>query len=343
MKNLFTQLVYLLEKKKDAMIVTIVRSDGSTPRGAGAQMLVSTRGQIGGTIGGGAIEKRSVEMAMEMIPEKRSVLHEFVLQKGAAEDIGMECGGDATVYFQYVDAADARWADLSARILQKLQDAEEGALVLHLDGSFPELTDLPPAADEESLFTAASFAGAESHLSPDGQRFAIPLPVGERAIIFGAGHCALALVPILSSVGFRVTVMDDRAGLLTEDRYPSAKQLVCGEFTDIESRLAIEDGDYAVVMTSGHAHDYEVEEQVLRKNCAYVGVIGSRKKLASVNERLRAAGIAEEKIESVHAPIGLAIQAITPEEIAVSIAAEMIAHRAALRQKTQPDVRYCPV
>ena len=143
----------------------------------------------------------------------------------------------------------------------------------------------------------------------------------------------MALAPVLNSIGFRTVVMDNRAEFVTEERFPNAEQLVCGDFTKIDEYIEVKDEDYIVVMTSGHAYDYEVEEQILRKKCAYVGVIGSRAKTAAVNEKLRAAGICEDAIQSVHTPIGLSIRAVTPEEIAISIAAELIMVRAEARER----------
>ena len=152
--------------------------------------------------------------------------------------------------------------------------------------------------------------------------------VPSRAIIFGGGHIAAALAPILNSVDFRVAVIDERPEFAANERFPDAAQVVCGSFGHLSDLFTFGENDYAVVVTSGHIHDYEVEEQILRHDLAYIGVIGSRKKTAAVNAKLREAGITEEQLAKVHTPIGLDIGAETPEEIAVSIAAEMIQVRA---------------
>ena len=179
-------------------------------------------------------------------------------------------------------------------------------------------------------------------LQPDGILGYVQ-PIGERAILFGAGHCALALAPLLQTVGFRVTVFDDRSDLLTDDRFPSADALICGDFTKIGDSVTVGEDDYIVVMTSGHSHDFEVQEQVLRHPLAYIGVIGSRAKTASVNARLREAGVAEDAIAAIHTPVGTAIKAVTPEEIAVSIAGEMIYERAVRREKAGYKPHSCPM
>ena len=117
----------------------------------------------------------------------------------------------------------------------------------------------------------------------------------------------------------------------TRKLFPTAEEIICGDFTSIKDHLTVTEEDFVVIMTNGHMHDFHVEEQVLRGPFAYVGVIGSRTKTASVNRRLREAGIPEESIAQIHTPIGTAIRAVTPAEIAVSIAGEMILCRAERR------------
>ena len=171
--------------------------------------------------------------------------------------------------------------------------------------------------------------------------FSLPLPIGERAVIFGAGHIARALVPLLRSVEFRPVVYDDRPALADPAAFPDAEQVVCGDFRNIADTLSLSPEDYVVVMTSGHLHDLEIQEQILRQELAYVGVIGSRAKIAAVNVRLREAGISEEKLRTVHTPVGTPIKAVTPAEIAVSIAGEMIYERACRRE--DPTHHACPM
>ena len=161
--------------------------------------------------------------------------------------------------------------------------------------------------------------------------FSMPLPIGERALLFGAGHISQALCPLLVTVGFRPVVFDCRPELATRKLFPTAEEVICGDFTSIKDHLTVTEEDFVVIMTNGHMHDFQVEEQILRGAFAYVGVIGSRTKTASVNRRLREAGIPEESIAQVHTPIGTAIRAVTPAEIAVSIAGEMILCRAERR------------
>lgn len=323
MQAVFSKLLYEMEKGHDTMLCTIIAQSGSTPRGLGAQMLAGAEGLLCGTIGGGAVEGGALALAQTLLPEKRSAVHEYTLRHNDTEDIGMVCGGDVTVHFQYISAADESWRTLCAAVLQRIAQRRTGTLTLYLDGRTPLLRE---AGD-------ASFDGAVD----------LPLPVGERAILFGAGHCSVALSPLLQTVGFRVTVVDDRPELAQPARFPGVDAVLCGDFSRLSDCLTLTADDYLVVMTSGHSHDFDVQAQILRGAYAYVGVIGSRAKTASVNQRLRQAGISEQAIADVHTPIGTAIHAVTPEEIAVSIAGEMILVRALRREAGGVVLHGCPM
>ena len=320
MRNLFAKMLYELEKKHDLMLVSILSDSGSAPRGKGAQMLLNASGRVEGTIGGGNVEFLSEKIALELLAQKSSARHSFPLHPGAGE-IGMLCGGDVEVWMQFVDAADPRWAELAGKVTERIDRREKGWLVQKLDGSVPVLAEEPPL--EECLV--------------------LPLPIGERAVIFGGGHCSQALVPLLHSVGFRVTVMDCREEFATSALFPQAEQVICGDYEKICDVLTLTEEDYIVVLTSGHTFDFAVQEQVLRGPFAYIGVIGSRSKTAAVNQRLRECGISEEAISKVHTPIGTAIKAVTPAEIAVSIAGEMIYERAVKREGRGEIRRGCPM
>lgn len=333
MNTNFAKLVYEMEKGHDTMLVTILSDQGSTPRGAGSQMLVGKESRIVGTIGGGAVERRSEELAMELLREKKSAIHEFRLHRNEKEDIGMVCGGDVTVQFQYISGTDEGWKTLAGAVMEQVAERRPGKLVLKPDGSLAALLN-----EEGELL-----AGAAVPEDAEETCFSMPLPIGERAIIFGGGHCAYALAPLLKTVGFRVTVMDCREEFANADRFPDADAVICGDYLKLSNYITLTKDDYAVIMTNGHMHDYEVEEQILRGPFAYLGVIGSRAKTASINKRLREAGISEEQIALVHTPIGTAIKAVTPEEIAVSIAGEMIYERALRREEGKEVHHGCPM
>lgn len=203
MNQIFAQLFYEMEKHRDTVLVTLIDTAGSAPRKSGSQMLVGASGRLTGTIGGGAVERRSEEMAMALLREKRSAVHDFLLHTAASGgDIGMVCGGDVTAHFQFIPAEDASWQALASALTERLTAHQRGWLVLREDGGCGALLgpegllwgDLPKGVGPASLQTDC--------VRQDGL-FSMPLPIGERALLFGAGHISQALCPLLVTVGFR--------------------------------------------------------------------------------------------------------------------------------------------
>lgn len=338
MNAIISKLLTKMTLGHDTVLVTIVSETGSTPRGTGAQMLVGYNGWLAGTIGGGAVEKSAIEYGKTLAVEKRSMIHEFQLRSESSDNLDMACGGDVTVFFQYISAADAAWKTVAEAALERMRNVQGGWLVQSLDGGAPALLD-------EKCAVLAGQSDAEltdltiGTCALTAQSFAMPLPVGERAIIFGGGHCGLALAPVLKSVGFRVVVFDDREEYANRERFPDAETVICGDYLRLHDYITFDENDYVVVMTTGHHHDFEVEEQALRHPLAYIGAMGSAQKTLAVNARLRERGISDEDLDRVYTPIGLNIGGHTPAEIAISIAAEMIQVRS---QKRAGSVSYCP-
>lgn len=322
MFEMFQSLLDLLNRGEDAVLVTVASAQGSTPRGAGSQLLAGREGLAAGTIGGGPGEAQALALAEEVLEKRGTAVRRLELRHGG--ELDSVCGGEQTVLLQFVPRDAAAWRTLAREVLARLEAHRGGGLVLET-GADPALLEETPSCPVW-----------------DGRRLTLPLPVGERVVIFGGGHCALALAPVLRSVGFRVAVFDDRPEFASAERFPEAETVVCHSYTDIAAGLELTAEDYAVVMTSGHSHDFEVEEQLLRRPLAYVGVMGSRTKTAYVNGKLREAGVSEDAISRVHTPIGAAIKAVTPEEIAVSVTGELIYERALRREAAGEAAHGCP-
>lgn len=343
MQKMIAQLLHEREQHRDCVLVSLIADAGSAPRGKGSLMLVGAEGRILGTIGGGAVEKRSEEMALALLAEKRSGEHDFILRTNRTEDIGMACGGDVTAHFQYIPAESTLWQTILTAAADRMKTQTGGWLILREDGGAPTLACGGHAAVGDMLSsTLLDRLCSKSCVRADGY-FSLPLPIGNRAIIFGAGHVAQSLCPLLRSVDFRPVVFDSRPELASAALFPDAEAIICGDFTRISDYLTLTAEDYLVVMTHGHVHDMEVEEQALRGQFAYLGVIGSRRKIAAVNARLLERGIQPARLNDVHTPIGTAIKAVTPAEIAVSIAGEMILVRATAREAGGTEKHSCPM
>lgn len=327
MQQLLTRLLAELAQQRDCVLVTLMEVRGSAPREAGAQMLVGREGLLSGTIGGGAVEGGSIALSLRLLEQRDSCVRDFPLHPQAEGDIGMVCGGDVQVHFQFIPARDELWQDTLRQTLALLEAHRPGWLLLALDGSAPALL----SREEQLCGPSDAPALREARLSRAEGWLSLPLPTGQRALLFGAGHISRCLCPLLATVGFRPVVFDDRPELAQPGRFPAAEQVICGDYGRIADYLTVTEEDFVVVLTSGHANDLQVQQQLLPGPFAYMGVIGSRKKTEAVNRRLRELGIPQQRIELVHSPIGTPILAATPEEIAVSIAGEMILTRARRR------------
>ena len=319
-----TMKTHLLQGE-NLVLVTVVASSGATPRGAGARMLVGPQGRITGTIGGGAVEYRSEQIAQEVLAEGRSRNHQFSLTKDDVQNLGMICGGNVTVYFHYLPAGDrkilALAEDAEARFAEDqafwlVCDLTEGGRLCLADKSTPELAEYLTRHPQR-----VQVNGRELYIEQ--------LNSPGKVYIFGGGHVAQELVPVLSHVGFACVVMDDREEFSKPELFPGARQVILGDFRRIGDFISIGEEDYVCVMTRGHAFDTLVQAQVLKCAPCYCGVIGSRHKAAGVRKVLKEEyGLTEAELDRVTTPIGLDIKGETPAEIAISIAAQMILVRA---------------
>ena len=239
MKELFTSMLQALSDGQSVVLCSILASSGSTPRGAGAKMAVFADGHTVGTIGGGAVEKCSGEKALEVLQSKQSLVQGYCLAPNQVADIGMICGGNVTVYFQYFDPADENGRALLQGILELLRGDDDSWLVYRMDGgcvsamgTFDEAHGLrftdcitPEALRPMLLSNAFTKKG-------DPGYYIEPLTQAGHAYIFGGGHVGTALAPVLASVGFRVVVCDNRPDFAKPDHYPSAEQVILGDYLD---------------------------------------------------------------------------------------------------------------
>ncbi|MBQ3192923.1 MAG: XdhC family protein [Oscillospiraceae bacterium] len=327
MRNMLKTIKNKLEHGEALVLVTVIASSGATPRGAGARMLVGAEGRICGTIGGGAVEYRSEQIAAKVLTEKTSLGHDFTLTKDDVQNLGMICGGACNVFFHYIPAGDDHTLTLCEKAEAEFRKGSDLWLLTNVGSQ-----------DVMGLYTPETgFWGMEvpenlvlsRHPERTGDIFAEQINASGRVYVFGGGHVAQELVPVLSHVGFRCVVMDDRAEFTKPELFPGAEEVICGDLQRIGDHLQIGSEDYVCVMTRGHAYDTVVQAQVLRCRPTYCGVIGSAFKAAGVRRTLKEEyGLLDEELDLVTTPIGLNIKGETPAEIAISIAAQMILHRA---------------
>ena len=324
METILSAMLDALTRGERVVLCSILASSGSSPRGAGARMAVFADGHTLGTIGGGAVEYTATQRAMECLRTRTPELKSYDLRPDEIESVGMICGGRVTVYSQvFTPDMDAEIAVLR-RWRSVLGGEQDAWLLMALSGErvqrFEVLTAEKISADRRECFTAKAVW--------QGELYVEPICRAGKVYLFGGGHVGRALVPVLAAVGFPVVVFDNRAELAKKENYPAAREVIFGDFGRIYEKVTLTANDYAVIMTPGHRADFEILAQVLQSDASYIGCIGSKHKVEKTRSLLLAQGYQDADIARIHSPIGLPILAETPEEIAVSIAAEMIEHRA---------------
>lgn len=335
MKAIFEKMIEQLEEKNDVVLCSILGSSGSSPRGAGAKMAVFTDGTTMGTVGGGAVELHATAIAKEALKEKKSLVKGYCLTKNDIEDIGMICGGNVTIYIQFFSGKSEKDMEWVKEVYHLMTEEEEGWVINRMSDGM--ITDAAIYTKEKGLqfggqITEDVFKGKLQRnpvlVKGEPQYYIEPVHRPRKVWIFGGGHVGKALVPVLSAIDFDVVVYDNRPDYAKKEMFPLAKDVVYGDFCNIKDYITIDAKDYVVIMTPGHQSDYELLEQVLHTDASYVGCIGSRHKVAATVKRLQEAGHTIENIQRIYSPIGIEIKAETPEEIAISIAAQLIEHRA---------------
>lgn len=335
MKEIFEKVMELLDKGSSLELVTIVAGFGSTPRGPGARMVVTADGATFGTIGGGAVEYQAGLLAAELLKKQCSCTKEYQLTKEQVAGLGMICGGHVVVCFQYVDAKDEAFKALVREILTACDRDENSWLVTdlteanHWSMKLYRESQLPAKTGDGNLLPAELFGRKPVLVKTETQIcYGEPLVQAGIVYIFGGGHVSRELVPVLTHLGFSCVVYDDRAEFANPEIFPTAKRTIQADFEDIFREITVTEHDYMVIMTRGHQFDYQIQRQALRTPARYIGVMGSRNKIRTINEKLRGEGFGERDLSRFHAPVGLPILAQTPAEIAISIAGELIFVRA---------------
>jgi len=178
------------------------------------------------------------------------------------------------------------------------------------------------------------FQGCESGITDDGpicggkmEVLIEPITVKPTLFIIGAGHIGQALVKIGKTVGFKIVVIDDREEFANRERLPDADEILLLSFDKMKDRIQVNESSYIVIVTRGHQHDEKALKTFARSNATYIGMVGSGRKVTEVFQKLLKEGIERKLLDRVYAPVGLAIGAQTPSEIAISIVAELIAHK----------------
>jgi xanthine dehydrogenase accessory factor len=293
-------------------LATVARTTGSTPVPVGAKMLIDPRGSLVGTVGGGCVEADVIGATAAAHAHGPQLLTHH-LNADVAGDLGLSCGGTVEIVVEPLVAV-AEYV----QVLEQVAASLAGVLVTGLDWS---------AGPVKRFAPQAVGAGAAAELSEDRRTLIERLLPAPRVIVFGAGHVGRAIALAAATAGFQVLILDDRPEFADPARFPERISVSAVPAHDTLERLAVSTTDAIVIATRGHRHDALILERVAPSSAGYVGLLGSRRKKSVVTKALVRAGVPTEALERVRVPVGLAIGAVTPEEIAVSVVAELIAWR----------------
>ncbi|WP_243439833.1 XdhC family aldehyde oxidoreductase maturation factor [Fundidesulfovibrio soli] len=336
MTDLLKTLGLWLSEGKPVASATIVTHEGSTPRSAGSKMIVRPGGEMFGTVGGGLVEARVLQAAARVLGDGVPVIMDFDLTGELAAGADMVCGGKLRVFLERIEPGAE--AALYAELLRRVEQGERVLLAVPMGGGpralIPARGDALGARLPQGLLEGALQAGKDIRApvvfeALEERWFLEPWAGPSPLYIAGAGHVSRPTARVASMTGFRVTVMDDRPEFANRNRFPEAHEIIVEDMRACLQDKPIGPDASVVIVTRGHAGDADVLAQALRTQAGYIGMIGSRRKRDSVYGKLRAQGFTDADFDRVRCPIGLDIGAETPEEIAVSILAELIQARAA--------------
>jgi xanthine dehydrogenase accessory factor len=335
-------ICHRLEDGEALVQATIIRHAGSTPRSVGSKMFVRRDGSVLGSIGGGLVEFEMQKLAREIFETGKARIETVDLSgEDAATTDKMICGGRLELLLEYL-SAEPEESRAFRKLVTALQEGKKGYLIKALDTKGDTVSEMERFLVRRDSVVLGSFPGPESWIpaltgeadrkkcpviaAVEGRRFFVePTFLPGTVYLFGAGHVSRPVAELATTVDFQTVILDDRSDFASKERFPRADRIiVIPSYENLFSGLDIDRDSYLVIVTRGHMHDKTVLEQSLRTKAGYIGMIGSKRKQHLVYEELMGKGFTADDLKRVHNPIGLDIHAETPEEIAVSIVAQLI-------------------
>lgn len=343
MRDLLGPLFDALSAGHSVTICRLVETRGSTPQKAGAAMLVFADGSQAGTLGGGCVEAEVKRKALAAMQSGKLVVERFQLDDDYGWDDGLICGGRMNVLIDPLVAEDSK--QYYTHLREKLSNGQ-GIIEAIVFDQVASGLDAPGChlfdADKQHLHSCgaggtpsttdvivATLPDLANRPAPIASRGIALLPALPRCrlVIVGGGHVGQAVAQLAAELDFLVWIIDDREEYITPQRFPLAERRIAGRIAEVLPSLEITPDTYCLIVTRGHNHDEEALFHLADRGARYVGMIGSKRKIRLIFDDLLAEGVSPNALARVHAPVGLDIGSQTVPEIAVSIAAELIAHR----------------
>ncbi len=312
MKDLhFWNFIYShLSKSNSVMLIAVLDHEAGSPGKQGFKMAVSSDGSYLGSIGGGVMEFEIIKNAKQVLSDREKVykLEKLIHKRTTTgKKSGLICSGAQTNFMITLDKKDLKTV---REILRRLKKNESGKIIFNNKG----ISIRKSKADTDNYYFRYK----------NDSDFSFEENIGVKQIvhIFGAGHVGLAVSKVMSMLNFHVVIYDNRKELAIKDNF--ADKEIIGSFSNAAQHIAGSQNEYVIIVTTGYLSDKEVLKQVIKKNVRYIGLMGTKAKLKKIFNEAVKEGVDRKLLSKVKAPIGIDINSDTPEEIAVSIAAEII-------------------
>lgn len=358
LKHIFIRLLDFLERKESVVFSTIIETQGSSPQVPGASAVFSSAGLMFGTVGGGVLEAEVEEVSIQVLKAKDSVCRTFNLDADLTSEEGAICGGKVTLL---IDGSPDKHKAAFSRLVQSLSQRCSGVLVTSIDkisgekvsihrvwlesnNGFSDVQGQPFPVHPQELeiafhrrLPALIERKKEAVLGSEEQLLFLepvfPLP---QLVIAGAGHIGQALAHLGHLLDFEVTVIDDRPEFACQESLPDADRIVVDDIGKAVRNFPVSSDTFVVIVTRGHRHDSEALRACIHSQAAYIGMIGSRTKIKRIRKQfLEQEWATSEQFDRVHAPVGLDINSETVQEIAISIASQLVLVRSQIQKETE--------
>ena len=349
--DIYQELLNSLDIEDQVILATIVATKGSTPSAALSKMIIKNKGKTSvGTIGGGCVEADVLARAQQKLQTEAAETLCFELREDEYIQ-GLICGGTINVLLEPIsrnliplfhelkfirdngnDSLIGTHLGSDGRIIRKtiLAEYRNAELCINKEQESYWQNLLQKSASPLQNTLAEMIESSLKHQSVtriplnEGELILEPVPGLPNLILFGGGHVSKAICRSAASCGFQVTVTDDREAFCNPARFPEADATIVSDFSEVFKRVTIKPATYLVIVTRGHRYDEEVLENALKTPAHYIGMMGSQRKVLTSFKRLLSYGFKKEDLMRVHSPIGIEVGAITPEEIAISVVAQLI-------------------
>ncbi|MFW6042096.1 MAG: XdhC family protein [Chloroflexota bacterium] len=339
MREIIADIDRWLNEQQPVALATVIETWGSAPRGVGAKMALTPDGQLSGSVSGGCVEGAVFEAGVETLQTGQAQLLSFGVADETAWDVGLACGGQIEVFVETMDDAfnDARlWlheerSGAIATVVKGPDDLLGKKLLLDESGVTESTLPSKLVEDVTRVAQVALSQGARTRVTPenypDVELFIDVIQPPETLVMVGGVHIAVALTAIARTVGYRTIVVDPRRAFGSEERFPHVDRLIKAWPAEAFEDIRLNSATAVAMLTHDPKIDDPALKAVLPSSAFYVGALGSTRTHEKRRQRLLDAGLSPDLVDRIHSPIGLDIEARTPEEIAVAVMAQVIAAR----------------